>query len=83
MPAVIYLIAGFLAGHALAGELLTRSSRRGKETPTRCEHVWGTWGEPMESRVWGNPEEEHPIATLCWQSRVCLSCNEMDYRHIA
>ena len=83
MPAVIYLFAGFLAGHALARELLTRSSRRGKETPTGCEHVWGPWGELMESRVGGNPEEEHPSVIVCWQSRVCLNCNEMDYRYVA
>ena len=83
MPAVAYLFSGFLAGYALAGELFSRAARCRKETQTGCEHVWGSWGELMESKVWGNPEEEHPSVIVCWQSRVCLNCNEMDYRHVA
>ena len=80
MLTVIYLFAGFLAGFALAGVLFALANRHREDTPTGCEHVWETWSEPVESRVWGNHGEEHPIAIVYRQSRVCLICNEMDYR---
>ena len=78
--AAIYLFAGSLAGFALAGVLFALANRHGEETPTGCEHVWEPWGEPEKSRVWGTHGEEHPIAYIYRQSRVCLSCNETDYK---
>ena len=78
--AAIYLFVGFLVGFALAGMSFTLANRHGEETPTGCEHVWEPWGEPEKSRVWGTHGEEHPIAYIYRQSRVCLSCNEMDYK---
>ena len=76
----VYLFAGFLAGFALAGVLFALVARHRGEAPTGCEHVWELWGEPAESKVWGTQGEEHPIAIVYRQSRVCLICNEMDYR---
>lgn len=78
--AAIYLFAGFLVGFALAGVLFALSARHGEEAADGCEHVWMPCGEPVESRVWGNHGEEHPIAIVYRQSMVCLACNEMDYK---
>ena len=80
MLTAIYLFAGFLVGFALAGVLFALVARYREEAPTGCEHVWEPWSEPVKSRIWGNHGEEHPIAIVYRQSRVCLSCNETDYK---